>query len=648
MAKPCQHACIVTIMFIVGPLAVAGAGALESAKMLPADTAVMLSADSVEGLKAAIKKTSFYGLYKDPAMQEVVGPAEKKIREKIDGAVKDLWKKIKIETPPQTIPWPEGRVIAAIFVSAKEVSIEGLEDAKTGGDSDKPDTNRSRKGQTELIPDLQIVAMADMGKNTEQAKTLAQQLSQSAGASGSTKKRQQIRGVEFQIFADDKDKTDGNDVFCFGFKDNWLIVGSSVHRIEQVVRHMDRDADNSLATQRSFQTAARTVGEGDLFFFLNADPIRQLVKAVENDSVQVNRMIQALGLDNVTGLAAAWQIAANKQENASVKVLLGVAGQKKGIPALLCPASAQINPKDRLLGRDVVLCAVSNHDLAKVYDQIAKMVMDASAVDINFFVQTAMAGTGGADQPPLNLRNDVLAHASTPLIFSWRMDKPYTDAQNSRTLVGVAVRDAEKLDMALARIHQAYVAKSKPDLRRTMLEHTLYLLPPVPMVSPFLAQMGQATPEPMQFAFAVAAGHLALGEVGVVEQVIRDSQKEPSETLGSDLMFRHAKRFLPSEAGIYWYQNGQRYWDILWTVLKTQARQAGTQSPADSKRSKDLMPEHGDDEIPVSIKELRQAMDLTKLPEYDTVKRYFGASAGYLKEHPEGIILEQMDLRPPE
>jgi len=647
MPNPIRHAYVVIALSLVGPLAIAAANVTESARMLPADTAVMLSVESVEGLTAAFKKTAYYELYKDPAMQDFVAPAEKTIRERIDKALKDLWRQQKIENPPETLPWPQGRVVVALFVSTIKVPTkdEGEEEESEG-----PDTRRLRKNPTQRIPDFQIVALADMGKAIEQAKTLAQQWSRSSSDSDTAKRRQRIRGIEFQIYSTDKAKSDVNDVFCLGFKDNWLIVGSSVPCIESVIRYMDRSADNGLAAQRGFQTAVRGVGEGELFLYVNADPIRRMIRDTETDKTQFDRYLQVLGLDNVTALSMAWQIAGNKQENARLKALLGVNGQRKGIPALVCPASIPIQPNDRLLSRDAILCVVAHYDLAKVYDQIARMVMEATAVDINFFVQTALAGTGRPDgQPPLNLRNDLLSQASSPQILTWRMDKPYTDPKNSRTLAGLAVRNAEKLDTALARIHQAYIAKSQPDLQRKMLEHTLYLLPAMPMMSPFLAQMGEAHLEPKQFAFAVAGGHLAFGEADVVEQVIRDSQKESSETLSSDPMFRHIRRSLSSEAGVYWYQNTQRYWEVLWTVLKAQARTAGNKGE-DRPHSSEAKAEDGDlgEGISDPLKELRRVVDLNKLPAFDSIKKYLGASAGYTKEHADWIYLETVDVRPSE
>ncbi len=623
------------VLSLIGS-AVACAAVADSARLLPADTAAMISVDSVEALKTAFKKTGYYELYKDPSLQAVVGPSQKKIEDKINEALKELWRQRKVENPPETLPWPQGRVTLGVFLSAREVAAESPDDHEESGTTVRP--KRLRR-----VPDLQFVVIADMGKAVGQAQSLAQQLTRSLGDDTGRRRRQRIRGIDFQIFTSDKAGADVNDVICFGFKDTLLILGSSVPRVEAVVRQMERDSDASLASSRAFQTGARAVGEGEVFLFVNADPIRRMVRDLEADKVKIDRTLGALGLDNVTGLAISWQIAASRQENVRTKALVGVTGQKKGIPNLLCPASAPVRPPERLSGRDVVLCVVANYDLAKAYDQVAKMAMDIAAVDINFFAQTAMAPTGQAEgQPALNLRSDILSQLSPPLALSWRMSKPYTDSKNSRTLASVGVRDADKLDTGLARIHRTFLAKSQPDLQRKMLDHALYLLPPMPMASPFLAQMGQVAMEPKQFAAAIAADSLAFGEVDAVEQVIRDSQGTPSDPLGSDPTFRYIKRFLPSEAGAYWTVNGQRYWEIFWTVLQSEARKAASRPRPGAAAAKDRSI---DEEDLSPIGQIGQIIDLTKLPPFESVRKYFGPTAAYVKEHADGITLEQVDLR---
>lgn len=625
---------VVIALALVGPLAVASADVADSARLLPADTAVMLSIESVEGLKAALKRTSYYELYRDPAMQEAVGPAEKKVREKMDEAIKDLWRRLKVENPPRQIPWPEGRVVVAVFVAAKEAPAQDLEDS--------PPT-AAREGRAPRFADIQVVALMDMGSAVDQARALAQDVTRSLGESGTLRKRQQIRGVEFQVFTRDQDRTE-EDVFCLGFKDTWLIAGSSVPRIEAVLRHVDRDASDSLATNRGFQTALRTVGQGEISLFVHADPIRRVILDTAPDRYALDRRIQVLGLDQVTGLAACWQVAPSPQEIWRCKALLGVTGPKRGIPALLCPASAPIRPDSRLFYSDAVMLIVAHYDLAALYDRVAKLVTELSAVNIDFLVQTALASTGEAGgPPPLNLRQDVLAHLSWPQVITWRMDRPYTDPGNSKTLGAITVRDAEGIDTAVARIHRTLIGKANPDLRRTMLEHTLYLLPPSGITSPFLPQMGPETAEPRQFAAAVADGVLAAGEVDVVEQVIRGSQQGRTDTLGSDPMFRHARRFLPSEVGAYWVQNAQRYWEVLWAQIKSLPRSGPGPAPQEDAEDEGLSIR-----IPNPWREIRQVLDPARLPEFDAVKKYFGAETGHVRDHADGIYIETTEVRPPE
>ncbi|MBP8304655.1 MAG: hypothetical protein KBE04_11055 [Phycisphaerae bacterium] len=625
---------IVIALSLAGPLAVASADVADSARLLPADTAAMLSIESMEGLKAALKRTSYYELYRDPAMQEAVGPAEKKVRERMDRALQDLWKRLKIENPPRQIPWPQGRVVVAVFVSAKEAPARGM--------ADLPPT-AAREGRPERFADLQVVALMDMGKALDQARGLAQDMTRSLDESGTLRKRQQIRGVDFQILTQDQSRTE-EDVFCFGFKDSWLIAGTSVPRIEAVLRHVDRDVGDSLATQRGFQTAVRTVGQGEVSLFVHADPIRQVILDTAQDRYALDRQIRVLGLDQVSGLAACWQVAPGPQEVWRCKALVGVTGPKQGIPALLCPASAPMRPDGPLFYSDAVTLIVAHYDLAAIYDRLAKLVTELSAVNIDFLAQTALAPTGEAGgPPPLNLRQDVLAHLSGPQVITWRMDRPYTDPGRSKTLGAIAVRDAEGVDTALARIHRALVGKADPKLQRTMLEHTLYLLPPLQVPSPFLSRMAPDAQQPRQFAAAVAAGVLAAGEVDVVEQAIRGTRQGQTTTIGSDPMFRHAMRFLPSEAGVYWYQNTQRYWEIVWAQLKGLPRTGPAHAP-----ERDMDDEGLSIRMPDPWEELGQVLDPGRLPEFSAVRRYLGAESGCVRDHADGIAVEVVEVRPPQ
>jgi len=603
--------------------AAARADVMESARMLPDDTMVMLSVESVTDLRAALEKTSLYGLYKDPAMQPLVTEAEKKVRELVDTKLKEFWQGAKIENPPSQIPYPEGRLVLGISLF-KETVADANTDEPGGGDVG-----------------FRFAVLADMGGRAEQTRQMIRSLSASAENAGTTVARREIGGVELNIIAAKEDSDDPT--LYYGFKDNWLLVlGDTAERAdfaESVARRMGRNLPGGLADKAGLRAAAKTLGEAQLFTFVNADAIRSLVTSLIPNKPNTERIIQALGLHNVTGISTAVQIAGSRNQEMVSRMLIGIEGAKTGIPALLGDASGPLKLNNRFMTRDAVGFVCANYTPVKLFDGIGKILQSAVFMDINMLVQAGMAPTAGeGGQPPVQLRDDVLAQMAAPLFVTWRMDKPYTFAGITRILAGLPVQDAARLDTALGRIHQAFLG-TQPDLKRDLLNHTLYLLPtggsPADTDEEVSAAEG-TRPSDGSVAFSVAGDHLVVGQVGEVEQALRSLQKEPEASLASDPMFRDARESLPSQACAYVYQNDRLNTEITWTALKQMAGQAPEQD------------DESGNPIVALLQKAKAYVDLNKLPEFKAVEKYWGASVGFLQSRPEGLYWESIALRPPQ
>ena len=281
---------------------VARADVLESARMLPDDTLVLVSVESIAGLRAAVEKTSSYDLYKDPAIQAMLVDTEKKLREQIDKGIKDLWQKMKLENPPQQIPYPEGRVVLG-------VSIVGpaIEDANSG-------------------VKMRLVALADMGSRASQVAGLLRAVASGIANMGDTMQKKEIAGIEMNIRMPGK----GTDepTICFGLKENWLLVTldetHSMDFVESVARRVGRTVPGSLADKAALVAASRTLGDAHVFAFVNADVVRSLLTGATKNKAEAERTIKVLGLDNVTGLAMAARVAGDRSQDWCVKTLLGM------------------------------------------------------------------------------------------------------------------------------------------------------------------------------------------------------------------------------------------------------------------------------------------------------------------------------------
>lgn len=617
---------LLSIICLFGQAAVR-ADVMESARMLPDDTMFMVSVESVSGLRAACEKTSMYGLYKDPTMQQFVTETEKKVRELIDTTLKDLWQKMEIENPPEQFPYPEGRLVLGVSLF-KETAVADANAEESKGDD----------------VGVRFALLADMGSRVEQIKQIVQSLSAGAANAGSPVEKKQLGGIELNVLAAGEDSD--RPTLYYGLKDSWLLVMGDTSKetafTESIMRRMGRSVPGALADKAGFKSAVKTLGDAQVFVFVNTDAIKSLAAGVAQNKAQVDQMIKALGFENVTGITMAVQVAGQKNQEMTSKALIGIDGPKTGIPALLSDASAPLKMNNRLLSRDAVGFVSANYSPVKIFDGIAKIVQNVAFMDLNMMVQAGMAATAGeGGQPPVQLRDDVLAQMAGPVFVTWQMDKPYKFDGPTKFLVGLSVQDAGRLNGAIGRIHQAFLGPM-PEMRREMLDQTVYLLPsdgPSADSEDGNSPGVQAASKEQGMAFSVAGDSLVFGRVGEVEQAIRSQQKEPQDSLASDPMFRYAEESLPAQACVYVYQNDRLSTEASWTALKQMARDASNASGQGDASWNPMM---------MGIQKIKAYVDLSKLPDFKAVEKYWGASVGYMQSRPEGLYWESIALRPPQ
>ena len=657
--------CVVGVVFLghVFCHGVVSSGAVvESAKWLPEETLLFVSVESVGALQEKFKETSLYGLYKEPAMQSFMVAAERNIREKAAAMMKEAWQEIGLEDPLDELPWPEGNVVFAMFVQPKTIMVpdyssitpEQYEEEDFDFDPDK----LPKKQQ--VAPDFQMVFLAEMGGKAQAAETLAGKVAAKAVEDGAVRQRETVLGVEINVIKTEQQGDEDFDTLCYGFRDDWLIGGSSLKYVKKVLMLSGGAELRSLGDNRDFSSMCSSLGDSDVFFFLSASAIIDLIKstAPAEEKEKVGQVVRSLGLDNVTGLAATMQMAPSKTEEMRIKTLLGVRGAKKGIVALLTPAtvSTRIN---RLLKKDLAGWMVANYDLAKVYDGIVQIVWDIGQVNMDGMIQTAMVMTGRPGengQPPVNLRQEVIGQLRSPIVVTTHVERPYTDPDCSKMLLAIGVGDDKTLDIALARMHETFIAQGKKDMRRELLNCTIYMLPALsglPFMNPFGMQpmMSQPDEGASEYAFAVASDQLVFGPVKLVEQNIRDLRREDIESISSDPMYQYASHYLPSQAGMISYQNDQINGEVMWTMWSEAARR---------RRQQETSPTPGHDEadwpgsdmagspMDMLLEALDDTVDFGDLPDFELVKKYYyGATVSYVIGNEQGIYSEMISLKAP-
>jgi hypothetical protein len=678
-AKP-WFFCLLAGLLLSAPAVLAAepapAGPAEAAaRLLPGDTIFFLLIKDVNSLKENAKKTSMYGLYKDPAMQAFVAPAEKKVNEFIDGKLKEAWKEAGLENPPESLPWPEGRVILGVRLDMVTRQVPKME--WSGQDNEPPKVVGTEDRKS---PEPRLVLLADMGANAEKARTLIQQLAEKAVEKGYKRTQESLRGLDIEVLTPPKQAVtpDGapavqrSDPVAWAFKDKTLLLGTGLKMLEDVAVRLSATDQESLADDKGFQGIMKKLSadQADGCCFLGVKALIRFLteQAAEKDESREDpkKIVAALGLDNVSGLGAAASLAPNEKENVRMSLLIGVDGQKRGLMELLSPAPLSAGTA-ALATRDVSSFFAINLDPGRAYDQVLKMVREAGGEEQAERVkQVMMMKTDDPNAEPIDLRKEVLGQLAGPITLQMHTFKAAAAPGGQKMLFAVAVRDGAALDNALGRFHARLTDKMpvemKKDLKQELLNANIYVMPGRNPLEQLMAPRSDDEPaaeEKNPLAFAVAGQQLVIGGLDLVQQGIRDARrdKEKSEGLQADPMYDYASKFLPAQAGGIVYGNQQIAAEMFWTQIK-EAAKASAKAPAAAPGGDDPAPRRPPQRNPgppvnplnpmsAVVEMLKAYCDFTALPDFSAVKQYFGAEVTYVISNEDGILIESRNLRPP-
>ena len=653
---------VVSTVLVSGPsIGLAADKDKDPAGILPDDCFLMVTAPSVTKTIANFKKTSAYALYKEPAMRQFVEPAEKKIRKLLEDELKKALKGTGINSSLDSLPWPKGRVTLAIRMGRKTVTTPVFDWENYSGEG-RPKILRH---QERKINAPQLIVMADMGDNAKAAGALLDKLTARLVEEGGRRIRRTVRGVQLSILLPPKMKRPDDDaeitgdVPMYGFKGNTLLFTTDFKLVREVLGLMGGEDRRTLSGDDGYRKVMRKLGKADLSMYLN---IKSLIKSSFGAQGAAGgeaaiAMIRDLGVDALSGLGVAAQVAPRDNEQFRIKILLGVNGEPRGLVKLLTPGMSSTNP-GRLLTKGLAGFLVANYDLGKMYDQVCLLVRKVGNTDVDKYVRTAMKATkppiGGE---PVDARKGVFGQLTGPLTVTSRVTKPYTDPDSSKTMLAVGVRNGGVLDSAMGRIHNIIIAGGDPKLRRQLRKRNVYLLGGN-LFGPLMAMAmgGAVTQEPVA-AFAVADDNFVVGSVKTVEQSIRDLGRKDIEGIGADAMYQHASRYLPAQAAMYAYANEQINTAALWETLRAAAKEAAKNPRGSAGAKRDDSPNEAEvvsglsanPNLPMQmlVNEFKNYVDFSALPDFDQVRKYFGSSVMYVKGSDEGILAEVIGISAP-
>ena len=633
----------------------------DAASIIPEDAFLFIHVPDVSAVTEAFKKTSTWGLYREPAMQQFVEPAEKAVREFIDEKLREAWKEMEITDPPEDLPIPAGRVIVAVRMGKKVMMVPKYDYDNYDWENDNG-TGPPVSGVKEItVSDPQVVLIADMGEKIETVRQLAEQAAEKAADNGWQLRRDTIGGLEVQIMTAPVPKRPDNipaDIeytppspapFGFAFEGSMAIFGN-LEMLRSVAERMNNSQMPSLADDDGLKKIMRQLdAPGEASLYLNVSAlISSTMDSVgdEADKARAEGLMTALGLDNVEGLGLVVRLAPNEAENYRIKGMLGVRGEKRGIPALLTPKTASTEAS-RLVTKGVASVFVGNYSLGKIYEQVIQIAQGAGVPGLGMRLQMIMAMTGTPDgQPPVDAKKEVFDQAISPITVLHNINRPYSDPSASKVMLAIGVNDASILDGALDRMHNTFIARGKPEMRRELLGSNIFLIPGGGPTRLFTGPPSDADGSPEPIAIAVAGDNLVVGSESTVAQAIRDLRRTDIEPIQADPMYGHVKRFLPAEAGAWFYSNDQISGASYWAQYKEAARKVA-QQPEGEQEGHEGHDHSNNSPLEGLIKKLAKVCDFNRLPDFEAVRQYFGATTGYVKGTEDGIIFEIVTVKAP-
>jgi len=581
----------VAVCLVVLTLAPAGAAKLpETSALIPAETILVVNADNFAELHSRFEKTDTYRLYTDPSMARFVEDLKSKLEKSV--SEDDTLRRFVAGD----YPLPQGRTALAVV----------MRPAPADGKRGEPVT----------------VVICQWGKELSKAKELIEKEVKDLEAKGGRCRKTEYRGIELvSVFGapetsekEAEQRPEPDYIYCF--IDDCFIAADRLEDLQFVVAHATGGTGGTLGENADYQAALKRVGGGDIAFYLN---VRLLVEAEMVEGADAERVIKALGIDKLAGVAVGVKIAPETGSSFVIKGYARTTGAKQGIFRILDMSAVPILVPGFAAG-DACSFAMINLDPAAAYDEVFRM---ANAIDVRAAaaMNSPIVPPGADGRPGVELKKDVFAYLRPGL---WSVDvlrKGTGEQPEIVSVVGLAISDKAKLEQSLSRIHEQILGKDEK-LRREFLGYTIYSI----------GLPGQQGPEsngddgvtasasaPAPPVFTVVDNYLLFGDVRVVEDAIHATKDKTASKLTSAKWYRKAASFLWPAAGSESMMDLSVYGQYLWKLYKG----PGGAAPA-----------------AIAMQELKEYTSPALLPEFSEVKKYFGIVVSQFASVPEGFTFE--------
>jgi hypothetical protein len=430
-----------------------------------------------------------------------------------------------------------------------------------------------------------------------------------------------------------------------GQSDSLLLVSDSTEAIDKVLSRQSEGMAPPLEDNAAFQADYGARLRGSPFYvWLNAKAVGELLSKVSAGTDETKppadgddappspfspkKLLAATGLANLTSLSLSYH---SSPEGESTQLFLAVPEEKR--PALLkiFAADAKDSSPPSFVPADAVKFFRWRLNMARSWKELAAMVSDIVPAQALAGLTTVFQMAGKDKDEHYDLKSELLNNLGDDIISYGKAPKANTlaDLKAAPSLFLLASPNPEKLAAAL-KVLLAIPFQGAPIKDREFLGRKIYTAVP-PAVGNAPASSG--------VSFSASGGYLAIsGEASILEEYLRSSDSKSKSLADQRGLADAAQKVGGMGTGLFGYENENQSMRPVFDVIRKQpfSLQDFLGVP--------LPPSVGGDQAET----IRQWADVTLLPPFDTISKYFYFSVYAATFSPEGFSLKVFMPTPPQ
>jgi hypothetical protein len=585
----------------------------KTARLLPPETVLLVDIDNFSRLKTQFEKTNLYELYKDPAVAAFVEDAKENWRKKIG----QLDENDIFRTIFNADVLPQGRAALAFVLSE----------------------------QTKDANEPPVVIITQWGDKIDKVnEAINKMLQKNIEMGGHQKRSEDYRGVNIQISIDE-----ASQVLNHCFIDDCFIASTDLDLIKFIIAHIKGAASPTLAADADYNATFTATGPyHDVDFYANT---KQIIKTTlaKDSTGQTQRWITNLGFDNVAAFGGSLGFARRPGSSCAGKAYLKVNGTKKGVLKMLQFESAVLKAP-RFVPESTCSTTFLNLNIRNAYGELSN-ILNSFSPQAAALMYMPLPTSDSPDEPSLTIKDDIIDHLGSQIVITQSINKPFAkNSMPTETLFAVAASDSKALENSLSTLHSKFISANNPDAKRELLGHTIYLLNLSTMpfwaarVAPMQTPVESGTVQMPNLAFTFTDTHLIFGAESTVDRAIRTLSSTEAVSVSSARWFTSAKSAIePSHVGLAYLEDTAASNEFLWWMMKQSAqsqRKDSSTSAGVSASSKSPLPHMLFSQVGVDL------FNFALLPEFDTVRKYFGLSVFHGVTRSDGFFFEFNYLKP--